>query len=181
MKSHNDFSRPLVFATRSSAQGNCSAKSLAGSVMSSILPCSSILSCPPCLPPVMLSMGGCPASGRGGVQQGEGSLAGGGGGGSGRGGGGQGTFQSSCHNCTTTWCFALKGLRTNRTRRRRTRRICLTSVSDEFNPSRVQRSFSCAFSHRKVPSSGTPSLSSRASSSSGASNRPALRHRVSRG
>ncbi len=53
--------------TRSSAQGNCSAKSLAASVMSSILPC------PPCLPPVMLSMGwgsclqqGGPASGRGG-------------------------------------------------------------------------------------------------------------------
>ncbi len=44
--------------TRSSAQGNCSAKSLAASVMSSILPC------PPCLPPVMLS-GGCrlPAGG----------------------------------------------------------------------------------------------------------------------
>ncbi len=30
-----------------------------------------------------------------------------------QGGGGQGTFQSSCHiYCTTTWCFALKGLRT---------------------------------------------------------------------
>ncbi len=41
-----------------------------------------------------------------------------GGGGSGwgrgvwQGEGGQGTFQSSCHYCTTTWCFALKGLRT---------------------------------------------------------------------
>ncbi len=38
------------YRTRSSAQGNCSAKSLAP-VMSSILPC-------PCLPPVMLSAGG---------------------------------------------------------------------------------------------------------------------------
>ncbi len=27
-------------------------------------------------------------------------------------GGGQGTFQSSCHYCITTWCFAPKGLRT---------------------------------------------------------------------
>ncbi len=40
-----------------------------------------------------------------------------GGGGLGRGGGqragGQGTFPSTCHiYCTTTWCFALKGLRT---------------------------------------------------------------------
>ncbi len=44
--------------TRSSAQGNCSAKSLAASVMSSILPCSSILPGPPCPPPVILSLGG---------------------------------------------------------------------------------------------------------------------------
>ncbi len=44
--------------TRSSAQGNCSAKSLAASVMSSILPCSSILPGPPCSPPVILSGGG---------------------------------------------------------------------------------------------------------------------------
>ncbi len=46
----------------SSAQGNCSAKSLA-LVMSSILPCSSILPGPPCLPPDMLAMWGCPAAG----------------------------------------------------------------------------------------------------------------------
>ncbi len=39
--------------------------------------------------------------------------AGGGGGGSGR-GEGQGTFQSSCHNCIITWCFAQEGLRTMR-------------------------------------------------------------------
>ncbi len=43
--------------TRSSAQGNCSAKSLVASVMYSILPCLSILPYPPCLPPVMLSAG----------------------------------------------------------------------------------------------------------------------------
>ncbi len=27
---------------------------------------------------------------------------------------GQGTFYPPCHYCTTTWCFALKGLRTTR-------------------------------------------------------------------
>ncbi len=47
----------LYHKTRSSAQGNCSAKSLAP-VMSLIIPCLSILHCPPCLPPVMLSEGG---------------------------------------------------------------------------------------------------------------------------
>ncbi len=56
--------------TRSSAQGNCSANSLAASVMSSILPCFSILPCPPCLPPVMLSRGGG-SSHRGGSAAGE--------------------------------------------------------------------------------------------------------------
>ncbi len=43
---------------KNSAQGNCSAKSFAASVMLSILPCSSILPCPPCLPPIMLCVGG---------------------------------------------------------------------------------------------------------------------------
>ncbi len=68
---------PLTVKTRSSAQGNCSAKSLAASVMSSILPCSSILPYPPYLPPVMLStrrvlpLAGGSASGRR-VLQGEG-------------------------------------------------------------------------------------------------------------
>ncbi len=59
--------------TRSSAQGNCSAKSLAVSVMSPILPCSSIIPCPPCLPPVMLSTGGLPPAGGSHLQQ-EGSC-----------------------------------------------------------------------------------------------------------
>ncbi len=80
----------------SSAQGNCSAKSLAGTVMSSILPC------PPCL-------------GAGGSGRGRGSS-----GGRGRGGGwrrgeeGRGHFIHLAIYCTTTWCFALKGLRTIR-------------------------------------------------------------------
>ncbi len=74
--------------TRSSAQGNCSAKSLAG--MSPILPC------PPCL-----LLGG---SGGRGVQ----------GWGVGEGGGGRGPFIYLAIHCTTTWCFALKGLRTIR-------------------------------------------------------------------
>ena len=52
--------------TRSSAQGNCSAKSLAASAMSSILPC------PPYLPLVMLSEGGG-SSGGGGSNRGEGA------------------------------------------------------------------------------------------------------------
>ncbi len=59
----------------------------------SILPWSSIL---PCLPPVMLSIGG--------VQQEKG--------GSGRGEGGRGHFSPAAIYCTTTWCFALKGLST---------------------------------------------------------------------
>ena len=75
--------------TRSSAQGNCSAKSLAASVMSSILHCSSILPCPPCLPPVILTGGGGLAMG-----------------------GGRGHFSPAAIYCTATWCFALKGLRT---------------------------------------------------------------------
>ncbi len=87
---------------RSSAQGNCSAKSLAASVMSSILPCSSILPGPPYPPPVMLSLGRVwPwGSGHGGVwpagvpQGGRGVPQGGGGSHRGR---GQGTFWSSCH------------------------------------------------------------------------------------
>ncbi len=58
--------------TRSSAQGNCSAKSLA-SVMSSILPC------PPCL----LRRGGVQWERGRGVQQGRGR--------------GQGTFHPPCH------------------------------------------------------------------------------------
>ncbi len=57
----------------SSAQGNCSAKSLAALVMSSILPC------PPCLPPVMLSVYVW-GSGCGGLR-----------------GRGQGTFHPPCH------------------------------------------------------------------------------------
>ncbi len=87
---------PTSDETRSSTQGNCSAKSLAASVISSVLPCSSILPYPPCLPPVMLSQGGGvlpPVGGShlwqgGGVQWGEGVW---------QGGGGQGIFQSSCH------------------------------------------------------------------------------------
>ncbi len=82
-----------IRTTRSSAQGNCSAKSLAASVMSSILPCSSILPGPPYPPPVMLSLGGVvwPQEGsgcRGGLAMG-GGLAGGsrGGGSRGRGAG----------------------------------------------------------------------------------------------
>ncbi len=79
----------------SSAQGNCSAKSLAALVMSSILPC------PPCLPPVMLSVYVW-GSGCGGLR-----------------GRGQGTFHPPCHilhdhmvlrpegtshnNASTTW------------------------------------------------------------------------------
>ncbi len=70
---HKHFSQQV--ATRSSAQGNCSAKSLAP-VISSILPC------PPCL------------LHRGGVKQGEGGLAGEGGWGRGR---GQGIFHLPCH------------------------------------------------------------------------------------
>ncbi len=71
--------------------------------MSSILPCSSILPYPPCLPQFMLS-----AEGGGGLVVGEGV----GGGGGGLGGGGRGHFHTPAIYCTTTWCFALKGLRT---------------------------------------------------------------------
>ncbi len=76
-----------LVVTRSSAQGNRSAKSLAATVMWSILPYPLILPYPRCFPPVMLSTGrgsclqwrvppGGPASG---------------------GWSGLGTFQSSCH------------------------------------------------------------------------------------
>ncbi len=80
--------------TRSSAQGNCSAKSLAGDVVNSSLSSLSSLW---------------------GVQWGEGGLVGGGGlagGGGGGGGGGRGHFIHPAIYCTTTWSFALKGLRT---------------------------------------------------------------------
>ncbi len=97
----------------SSAQGNCSAKSFAALVMSSILPCSSNLPCPPCLPPIMLSTGWGGSSYRGfghrrgfgwgeGVREGEGA----------KGGGGRAYFIHPAIYCTTTWCYALKGLRT---------------------------------------------------------------------
>ncbi len=92
---------------RSSAQGNCSAKSLAASVMSSILPCSSILPGPPCPPPVMLSAEGGSSCGgsscRGDPTGGRGSQ---------RGERGWRHFIHLAMYCTTTWCFALKGLRT---------------------------------------------------------------------
>ena len=76
----DELPKPLQHAcstTRSSAQGNCSAKSLAGNVVDSSL---SSLSSPW-------------ASSRGGV-------------------GGRGHFIHLAIYCTTTWCFALKGLRT---------------------------------------------------------------------
>ncbi len=91
---------------RSSAQGNCSAKSLAALVMLSILLCSSILPCPPCLPPAMLSMEG--GSGLGGVWP-WGVQVGGGGLGEGR---GQGTFHPPCHILHYHMVLAQKGLRT---------------------------------------------------------------------
>ncbi len=79
---------------RSRAQGNCSAKSLAGNVADSSL---SSLS----------SRGGSRAGGsRGGLG------AGGWGGGGGSGGEGRGHFIHLAIHCTTTWCFAPKGLRT---------------------------------------------------------------------
>ncbi len=59
-------------------------------VMSLILPC------PPCLP----EAGG--VWGQGGLGRGEGV----------KGGGGKGHFIHLASYCTTTWCFALKGLRT---------------------------------------------------------------------
>ncbi len=79
--------------TRSSAQGNCSAKSLAGNVT-----CSSLFS--------LSSRGG---GSRGG---GSGQREEVGGGGWGYGGGCRGHFIHLAMYCTTTWCFALKGLRT---------------------------------------------------------------------
>ncbi len=94
----------IAYGTRSSAQGNCSAKSLAALVMSSILHCSSILPCPPCLPPVMLSEGELR------LRQGGPT----GGGGSHRGEGGRGHFSPAAIYGTTTWCFTLKGLQTIR-------------------------------------------------------------------
>ncbi len=76
---------PPAVATRSSAQCNCSAKSLAASVMSSILPCSSIL-----LVLLVLHQSCCPRGVHGGVWLGgvwpRGVPQ-----------GGQGTFWSSCH------------------------------------------------------------------------------------
>ncbi len=79
---------------RSSAQGNCGAKSLVP-VMSSILPCSSILHCPPCLPLVMLSIEGLAVGVRAwggvwgrGLGEGKGEEV------RGR---GQGTFRLPCH------------------------------------------------------------------------------------
>ncbi len=72
----------LMIGTRSTAQGNCSAKSLAGNVIdSSLSPLSSTSH----------------AGWRGGVQVG---------------GGGREHFIHLAMYCTTTWCFALKGLRT---------------------------------------------------------------------
>ncbi len=68
-----------AFKIRSSAQGNCSAKSLA--------------------PSCYLWGGGLAAGGFG---QGVGG-----------GGGGRGHFHPPAIYCTTTWCFALNGLRTN--------------------------------------------------------------------
>ncbi len=84
--------------TRSSAQGNCSAKSLAALVILSILPCSSILPGPPYPPPVMLSLGGGGGLARGVWPQGGSSHG--------------GHFGPAAIYCITTWCFALKGLRT---------------------------------------------------------------------
>ncbi len=89
--------------TRSSAQGNCSAKSLAGNVINSSL---SFLS----------SRGG--VQGQGGLGGGLGRGGGWGGGegfGEGEGdlgGGGRGHCIHLAIYCTATWCFALKGLRT---------------------------------------------------------------------
>ncbi len=64
----------------------------------------------------MLSAGGGSASGRGGAHLWWGGLVGGGGSGrgrgSGRGEGGRGHFSPAAIYCITTWCFALKGLRT---------------------------------------------------------------------
>ncbi len=114
---NSDSSARRKTATRSSAQGNCSEKSLAVSVILSTLPCSSILPCPPCLPPVMLSIGEGGSSSRGGLVcvRGSGRRRGSsGGGGSGRGEGGRGHSSLAAIYCTTTWCFALKGLRTMR-------------------------------------------------------------------
>ncbi len=72
----------------------------ATAVRSPVMPL--ILPCPPCL------LRG------GGVQQGGVGSGGGGGpaGGLGGGGGGKGHFIQPVIYCTTTWCFALKGLRT---------------------------------------------------------------------
>ncbi len=105
-----------VLQTRSSAQGNCSAKSLAASVMSSILLSSSILPGPPCPPPVILSWGGCLAMG---------GLATGGVGRGGKGGPqgdrgipqgeGQGISWSSCHILHYYMVLRPKGTSHNKT------------------------------------------------------------------
>ncbi len=125
---------------RSSAQGNCSAKSLVASVMSSIIPFSSILHQ---FFLVLLVFhqsrclgGGGPVGGQGSSggegPAGGGGLAGGGGwGGGGVGGGGRGHFIHPAIYWTTTWCFALKGLRTTRRKDKLTaeRALCLLHPS----------------------------------------------------
>ncbi len=108
-----------TFETRSSAQGNCSAKSLEASVMSSILPC------PPCLPPVMLY-----AVHRGGVCLWWGGLAGGGG--SGWREGVQGTFQSSCHILYYHMVLCPKGTSHNKVS------LCIATVQETQILSRCQ-------------------------------------------
>ncbi len=84
----------VTIETRSSAQGNCSAKSLAGYVVDSSLSS---------LPSLWGSGGG-------------GGLVGERGWGRGR-RGGRGYFIHLAIYCTTTWCFALKGLRTTNNRK----------------------------------------------------------------
>ncbi len=80
-------STEATVSTRSSAQGNCSAKSLAGNVVdSSLSPLSSTS-----------HANTNPQIHRGGGQGG---------------GRGRGHFHPPAIYCTTTWCFALKGLRT---------------------------------------------------------------------
>ena len=96
-------------STRSSAQGNCSAKSLAGHVVDSSLSSLSSTS-----HVGRLQGGGGSTRGEGGPAGGSGGGGGGGWGGEGvgGGGGGRGHFIHLAIHCTTTWCFALKGLRT---------------------------------------------------------------------
>ncbi len=110
---------PAQEETRSSAQGNCSAKSLAGNVTDSSL--SSLYS-------AKEGSGGKGVWGRGfggrGVGEGEGGA---------QGGGGRGHFIHLAIYCTTTWCIALKGLRTIRGSERvlvKTEMKCCRAVSD---------------------------------------------------